>query len=252
MSKMSVTPRNADGELDSEGLKLSLSAFRAVLARLMREYVGDRVVASFTPDKKRLLKLSQKATAPYIMVGVRSVTILKDRTNLIAMAKAGMTRPKAYRIVSGTPVEIAEVQGPHPRYVDEVKTFPVELALDVTYVDTDVERMQDAGTRLLLHGVLRGFSFSANYAGCSTDVTVRPQDPAILSAQDVDWIDMESEDQPGFQSFSIPCTMWTNLFVFGKVPVMQKLVFDLTSGLRDETEILSEANNQHTEITQVG
>lgn len=244
MVTMAEASRNQDGELDSESLKLSMAAFKAVLARHMKEYVGDRVVTSYTPDAKRLLKLAQKATPPYILIGMRSVTLLRDRGNVLAMSKAGIPKPKAYR----TTGEIAEHQGPHPRYIEEVKVFPVQIELNLQYVDTDVERMTDAGSKLLLHSMLRGFSFNAVYNGCRTEIVVRPQDPIALSAQDVDWIDMESEDQPGFQSFSIPVTMWTNLFVFSKVPVLQKLVFSLNAGLQDD----SPQQDQLVEITKVG
>ena len=249
MTTMSVTPRNASGELDSESLKLCMSAFKAVLIRLMREYVGDRVITSFTPDTKRLMKLSQKLDPPYMMVGLRSIQLLKDRGNVLAMSKAGVVKPRAYRIQSATPIELAEVQGPHPRYVDEVKVFPVMLSLNVTYVDTDVERTIDAGAKMLLHGMLRAFSFEATYANVRTEIVVRPDDPITLSAADVDWVDMESEDQPGFQSFVIPCTMWANLFVFGKVPVLQKLVFQLSAGSLDDQEHVDQSL---VEITKVG
>lgn len=245
MVTMAEASRNQDGELDSESLKLSMAAFKAVLARHMKEYVGDRVVTSYTPDAKRVLTLAQKAKPPYILIGTRSITLIKDRTNVVAMSKAGITRPKAYRMKG----EIKDAQGEHPRWIDEVKVFPVQIELSVTYVDSDVERMTEAGMKMLLHGMLRAFSFSAVYMGYRTEISVRPQDPPTLSAQDVDWIDMESEDSPGLQSFSIPFTMWTNLFVFGKVPVVQKLIFDLHAGLRDEEP---SADSLQVEITQVG
>ena len=249
MSKMSVTPRNSDGDLDSESLKLCLSAFKAVLSRLMHDTVKDRVITSFTPDTKRLMKLSQKLEPPYIIVGLRSIQILRDRNNVVAMSKAGVTKPKAYRMQSATPVEIATVQGEHPRYIDEVKVFPAQLELNITYVDTDVERTIDAGAKLLLVGMLRGWSFEATYNNVRTEIVVRPTDPITLAAGDVDWVDMENEDQPGFQSFVIPCTMWANLFVFGKVPVLQKLVFQLSAGTLEDEEY---TDQQLVEITKVG
>lgn len=243
-SSLNVTPRNSTGEPE-DTIKLSLAAFRNILTRTMEQFCQNRVMTLFTPDSKRVLKLAAKTKPPYMTIGVSSVAFIKDRINVTAMARSGLTVPKIMKLEDWQNATGSN-GSPDTFVLNEYKAFPVVLDLLITYVDTDAQRILDAGMKLLLHGMVRGFSFEAEYAGLKMEVQVRPDDPPTLQAASSDqWIDFESDDQPGFQGVTYPLKMTTNLIVLGTVPAVRKVVVRYSdfNGNQLEEEVVRDATS---------